>query len=83
VGASFEVVDPPPEISLLSLACGWPPGANGSPRGASRTLGLKILRVQGRGGEPTSGVGRAGRPGPTGPGPPRPGVDGEIPSIQP
>jgi hypothetical protein len=31
VGASFEVVDLPPEISLLSLACGWPPGANGSP----------------------------------------------------
>jgi hypothetical protein len=31
VGASFEVVDPPPEISLLSLACGWPPGVNGSP----------------------------------------------------
>jgi hypothetical protein len=32
VGASFEVVDPPPEISLLSLslACGWPPDANGS-----------------------------------------------------
>jgi hypothetical protein len=30
VGASFEVVDPPPEISLLSLACGWPPGTNGS-----------------------------------------------------
>jgi hypothetical protein len=36
----------------LSLACGWPPGANGSPPangGASRALGLKILRVQGRG----------------------------------
>jgi hypothetical protein len=26
VGASFEVVDLPP----ISLACGWPPGANGS-----------------------------------------------------
>jgi hypothetical protein len=25
------MVDPPPEISLLSLACGWPPGVNGSP----------------------------------------------------
>jgi hypothetical protein len=24
------MVDPPPEISLLSLACGWPLGANGS-----------------------------------------------------
>jgi hypothetical protein len=47
--------DSPPEISLLSLslACGWPPSANGSPSangGASRTLGLKILRVQGKGG---------------------------------
>jgi hypothetical protein len=31
MGASFEMVNPPPEISLLSLACGWPPGANGSP----------------------------------------------------
>jgi hypothetical protein len=30
VGASFEMVDPPPEISLLSLACGWPLGVNGS-----------------------------------------------------
>jgi hypothetical protein len=43
--------------SSLSLACGWPPGANG---GASRTLGLKILRVQGKGGrtDPRSGPGR-------------------------
>jgi hypothetical protein len=38
VGASFEVVDPPPEISLLSLACGWPPGANGSPPAEGRCL---------------------------------------------
>jgi hypothetical protein len=30
VGASLEMSDPPPEISLLSLACGWPLGANGS-----------------------------------------------------
>jgi hypothetical protein len=30
VGVSFELGDPPPEISLLSLACGWPLGANGS-----------------------------------------------------
>jgi hypothetical protein len=39
--------------SSLSLACGWPPGANGSllhDGGASRLLGLKILRVQGKGG---------------------------------
>jgi hypothetical protein len=38
--------------SSLSLACGWPPSANGSflPNGGtSRALGLKILRVQGRG----------------------------------
>jgi hypothetical protein len=80
VGASFDVVDPPPEIFLLSLslACGWPPGANGSLSlangGASRALGLKILRVQGKGGELTPEVGWAGRPGPTGPGPFRPGL---------
>jgi hypothetical protein len=30
VGASFELGDPPPKISLLSLACGRPLGANGS-----------------------------------------------------
>jgi hypothetical protein len=30
VGASFELCDPPPEISLLSLACGWPLVANDS-----------------------------------------------------
>jgi hypothetical protein len=65
--------DPPPEISLLlSLACGWPLGVNGSPSangGASRTLGLKILWVQGKGGrtDPRSGPGRpawADRPRP-------------------
>jgi hypothetical protein len=70
------MVDPPLEISLLSLACEWPLGANGSPfanGGASRTLGLKILRVQGKGVKPTSGVGQAGRLGPTGPDPSRPG----------
>jgi hypothetical protein len=33
---------------------------------------VEILRVQGKGGKPTSGVGQAGRPGPTSPGPPRP-----------
>jgi hypothetical protein len=38
VGAFFEVVDPPPEISLLSLACGWPPSANGSPLAEWRHL---------------------------------------------
>jgi hypothetical protein len=40
VGASFEVDDLPPEMSLLSLACGWPPGANGS-------LPLDWRRLQG------------------------------------
>jgi hypothetical protein len=67
---------PSGDLPSLSLACGWPPGANGSlptNGGASRALGLKILRVQGRGAEPTSRVGQAGRPGPTGPGPLQPG----------
>jgi hypothetical protein len=66
VGASFEVVDPPPEISLLSLLLVDGllvrmalPNANG---GASRVLGLKILRVQGKGGRTDAGSG-LGRPG--------------------
>jgi hypothetical protein len=45
MGASFEVVDPPPEISLLSLslACGWPPGANGSlPSEWRRLQGFRV-----------------------------------------
>jgi hypothetical protein len=43
VGASFELGNPPPEISLLSLACGWPPGANGSPYCEWRRLqGLRV-----------------------------------------
>jgi hypothetical protein len=62
-GSFFEVVDLPPEILLLSLACGWPPDANGSllhDGGASRLLGLKILRVQGKGGrtDHRGGLGR-------------------------
>jgi hypothetical protein len=66
VGASFKVIYPPPEISLLSIyiACGWPPRANGSllPNGgASRVLGSKILRVQGKGGRTDAGTG-LGRP---------------------
>jgi hypothetical protein len=60
------------DFSPFSLACGWPLGANGSPPangGAFRTLGLKILRVQGKGGrtDPRSGPGRpdwADRPRP-------------------
>jgi hypothetical protein len=65
VGASFELGDPPPEISLLSLylvdglsvrmaLC----FANG---GASRDLGLKIFQVQGKGGRTDPGTG-PGRP---------------------
>jgi hypothetical protein len=51
------------DLPPLSLACGWPLGANGSllaNGGASRALGLKIFRVQGKGGrtDPRSGPGR-------------------------
>jgi hypothetical protein len=64
---------PSGDLPPLSLACGWPPGANGSlpvDGGASRVLGLKILRVPGKGGRTghRSGLGRpawAHRPGPT------------------
>jgi hypothetical protein len=54
---------PSRHLPPLSLACGWPPCANGSlpsNSGASRVLGLKILRVQGKGGrtDPRSGLGR-------------------------
>jgi hypothetical protein len=48
-GAWSPSGDPPP----LSLACRWPPGANGSLPIEWRHLqgfGLKILRVQGKGG---------------------------------
>jgi hypothetical protein len=41
--------------------------------GASRDLGLKILRVQGRGAEPTPELSQADRLGPTDLGPSRPG----------
>jgi hypothetical protein len=62
-GASFEVADPFGDLPPLSPVCGWPPGANGSPSangGASRALGLKILRVRGKEGrtDPRSGLGR-------------------------
>jgi hypothetical protein len=51
------------DLPPLSLACGWPLGVNGSlpsNGGASRTLGLKILLVQGKGGrtDPQSGPSR-------------------------
>jgi hypothetical protein len=66
--------DPPP----LSLACGWPPGANDS-----LSLSVEWRRLQGfrvenpsgarkGGAEPATEVGWAGRPGLTGLGPPRP-----------
>jgi hypothetical protein len=52
---------PSGDLPLLSLACGWPPGANGSLSlangGASRDLGLKILRLQGKGGRTDGGSG--------------------------
>jgi hypothetical protein len=58
-GGRFPSGDLPP----LSQACGWPLGANGSPPAngsTSKVLGLKILRVQGKGGrtDPRSGLGR-------------------------
>jgi hypothetical protein len=54
---------PSRDLPPLSLACGWPPRANGSlsaDGGASRVLGLKILQVQGKGGrtDARSGLGR-------------------------
>jgi hypothetical protein len=54
---------PSGDLPPLSVACGWPPGANGSlpaNGGASRALGLKILWVQAKGGrtDPQSGLGR-------------------------
>jgi hypothetical protein len=60
------------DLPPLSLACGCPPGAKGSLHAngsASRALGLKILRVQRKGGQtnPRSGLGRpawADRPRP-------------------
>jgi hypothetical protein len=64
------MVDPPPEISLLSLSlvvdgCLVRMALSSVNGGAPRALGLKILRVQERGGgEPTTGVGQADRPRP-------------------
>jgi hypothetical protein len=61
----------------LSLACGWPPDANGSLLYEWRCLqDFRVENPSGarRGGvEPTLGVGQAGRLGPTDPGPFRPG----------
>jgi hypothetical protein len=58
---------PSGDLPPLSLACGWPPRANGSllaNGGASMVLGLKILRVQGKGGRTDPEVGWADRPRP-------------------
>jgi hypothetical protein len=55
---------PSGDLPPLYLTCGWPPGANGSPSangGASRVFGLKILRVQWKGGRTDAGSG-LGRP---------------------
>jgi hypothetical protein len=75
-GCFLRDEDPLPEISLLSLSilwiasrCEWLSFANGS---ASRDLGLKIFRVQGKGVEPTPELGQAGRLGPTVLGPSHP-----------
>jgi hypothetical protein len=48
------------DLPPLSLACGWPPGANGSlpaNGGTSRVLGWKILRVQRKAGRTDAGIG--------------------------
>jgi hypothetical protein len=56
------MVDPPPEINLLSLACGWPLGVNGS-------LSCEWWRLQGLKVEDPSGARKGGRTDPgTGPG---------------
>jgi hypothetical protein len=59
VGASFELGDPPPEISLssLSLACGWPLGANGS-------LPCEWRRLPGHRVQDPSGARKGGRTDP-------------------
>jgi hypothetical protein len=51
---------PSGDLPPLSLACRWPPGANGSLSCEWRHLqglGLKILRVQGKGGRTDTGTG--------------------------
>jgi hypothetical protein len=53
VGASLEVDDLSPEISLLSLTCGWPPGANCS-------LPVEWRRLQGFRVEDPSGARKGG-----------------------
>jgi hypothetical protein len=52
------MVDLPPEISLLSLALGWSPGAYGSLPAEWRCLqGFRVLQVQGKGGRTDTGTG--------------------------
>jgi hypothetical protein len=53
------------DLHSLSLTCGWPLGANGSlpaNGGTSTNLGLKILRVQGKGGGRSDAGTGPGRP---------------------
>jgi hypothetical protein len=74
------------DLPSLSLACGWPLGANGSLFREWRHLqGLRVEDPSGArkgGAEPTPGVGQAGRLGPTGLGPSRPGsVDPSLPWV--
>jgi hypothetical protein len=60
----------------LSLACGWPPGANGSLLYEWRCLqDFRVENPSGarKGGRTNPRVGQAGRPEPTGLGPLRPG----------
>jgi hypothetical protein len=60
---------PSEDLPSLSLSCGWPPDANGSPLYEWRRL--QCFRAEDPSGarkggaEPTLGVGQAGRPGPT------------------
>jgi hypothetical protein len=71
------------DLPPLSLACGWPLGANDSLFCEWRCLHkLRVEDPSGarkRGAEPTPGVGQAGRLGPTSPGPSRP--DSIAPSL--
>jgi hypothetical protein len=59
---------PSGDLPPLSLACGWPPSTNGSlPPEWRRLQGFRVENPLGarKGAEPSSGVGRAGRPRPT------------------
>jgi hypothetical protein len=59
----LRMVNPPPEISLLSLACGWPSGANGSPLRWRRLQSFRVEDISGarKGGRTDVGSGRGRR----------------------